>query len=59
MAPVGRSAGEYFYHCCESYMDPAVNPRHLWSEHDSTRWYADKEGWNKHEQTCEQCGREP
>ena len=55
MYPSGRSAGIEAYHCCDNYADSKVNPRHLWDEHDSTRWYTDPEGWNAHEATCKQC----
>ena len=55
MYPFGRSAGIEAYHCCDNYADSKVNPRHLWDEHDSTRWYTDPEGWNAHEATCKQC----
>lgn len=42
--------------CCEdARMDPAVNPQHLWDEHDSTRHYVDPEGWAAHCETCDQC----
>lgn len=34
-------------------MSPSLNPRHLWHEHDSTRWYVDPEGWNEHARSCE------
>ena len=33
----------------------AVRRRHLWSEHDSARWYIDPEGWKAHEAACETC----
>lgn len=55
MYPFGRSAGYEAYYCCDNYADPQINPRHLWDEHDSTRWYTDKEGWNAHEASCDQC----
>lgn len=55
MYPRGRDAGLYAQYCCDKYQDWDVNPRHLWSEHDSTRWYTDPEGWNEHERTCERC----
>ena len=45
-------------HCgevCDNYADPKLNPRHLWDEHDSTRWYTDPEGWNDHEASCKEC----
>lgn len=55
MAPRGRDAGMGYYHCCDNYQRVEINPRHLWHEHDSTRWYTDPEGWNEHEATCERC----
>ena len=55
MYPFGRSAGDYAYYCCDNHMLPRVNPRHLWNEHDSTRWYTDPEGWNTHEASCKEC----
>lgn len=55
LPPRGRSAGEDFYRCCESYSDSDVNPRHLWNEHDSTRYYTDPEGWAEHERDCAEC----
>lgn len=55
MYPLGRSAGEYAHYCCDNYANPRVNPRHLWDEHDSTRWYTDPEGWNEHEKNCPKC----
>jgi hypothetical protein len=42
--------------CCEdARQDHRVNPRHLWDEHDSTRYYTDPEGWAAHERACEAC----
>lgn len=55
MDPRGRSAGLDVFECCERRYDPDINPRHLWDEHDSTRWYTDPEGWAEHERTCAQC----
>lgn len=55
MDPFGRSGGDNAYNCCDNYMNPSVNPRHLWSGHDSTRWYADPEGWDVHERSCLRC----
>ena len=55
MAPFGRSVSAYEYECCENRMSSAINPRHLWHEHDSTRWYNDPEGWNEHEASCKEC----
>jgi hypothetical protein len=53
MYPFGRS--HVGYECCENYADSNLNPRHLWNEHDSTRWYTDPEGWDEHVATCEEC----
>ena len=55
MTPFGRSAGDYSYPCCDNYAKSEVNPRHLWSGHDSTRYYTDPEGWAEHEASCEEC----
>lgn len=55
MNPLGRSAPLGAEGCCDNYMKSAVNPRHLWSIHDSTRWYTDPEGWEEHESNCETC----
>jgi len=55
MTPCGRDAGPEKYPCCDTYMDPQANPRHLWNEHDSTRWYVDQAGWNEHEAVCPIC----
>lgn len=55
MTPFGRSAGEGLYQCCDSYQDSTLNPRHLWSAHDSTRFYSDPEGWAAHEADCAEC----
>lgn len=54
MKPVGRDAAEH-HPCCDNERDPNKNSRHLWSIHDSTRYYTDPEGWNKHERECRQC----
>ena len=53
--PFGRDGGLYEHTCCDLRFDVSVNPRHLWHEHDSTRWYTDPEGWNAHEATCKEC----
>lgn len=59
MPPRGRSAPMDYWLCCEEYQyDPNVNTCHLWSEHDSTRWYTDPEGWVKHETECTICQEE-
>lgn len=55
MNPRGRSSALDDYYCCENYSKPDLNPRHLWSEHDSTRWYTDPEGWAEHEAGCKRC----
>lgn len=53
MFPFGRSHGGY--PCCDNYARSELNPRHLWDEHDSTRWYTDPAGWNAHEANCAKC----
>lgn len=58
MTPFGRSAPMAMYQCCENYAKSTVNPRHLWNEHDSTRWYADPNGWAEHEFHCQECGEQ-
>ena len=55
MNPRGRSAPLSSYYCCEGYADYELNPRHLWDEHDSARWYTDPEGWTEHENNCNLC----
>lgn len=56
MDPFGRDSGDYPDRCCEeSFSDKTLNPRHLWSIHDSTRWYSDPDGWTEHEAECERC----
>ena len=55
MNPCGRDSGMQSYDCCENYGKPRINPRHLWHEHDSSRWYTDPEGWAAHEASCAQC----
>lgn len=55
MKPLGRSSALEEYICCERYSSAELNPRHLWSEHDSTRHYTDPEGWAAHEATCTEC----
>ena len=59
MPPFGRSLAYQEYVCCERYRDNRVNPRHLWHEHDSTRWYTDPDGWAAHEASCDQCKGDP
>lgn len=54
MPPFGRSIAGWY--CCDRRAESAVNPRHLWDEHDSTRWYTDPEGWDEHERSCPRCG---
>lgn len=56
MPPRGRSAPLSAHVCCENYVKSDLNPRHLWNEHDSTRWYTDRAGWDEHERTCPECG---
>jgi len=55
MNPFGRSAPIGAEGCCENYSLSAINPRHLWDEHDSTRWYTDPDGWDAHAASCGQC----
>lgn len=57
MKPFGRDAG-HDWPCCENYSKSAVNPRHLWDEHDSTRHYHDPAGWAEHEAACTKCRNE-
>ena len=61
MPPFGRSAPTEMYVCCDNYARSDINPRHLWDEHDSTRWYTDPVGWNSHADQCERedCARIP
>lgn len=59
MLPRGRSAALREFICCDNRMDSAINPRHLWDEHDSTRHYTDPEGWAAHEASCTQCPEWP
>lgn len=40
---------------CDNYSHQDLNPRHLWDEHDSARWYTDPIGWEQHEKTCVEC----
>ena len=56
MNPFGRSSEGW--DCCERRMESAVNPRHLWDEHDSSRWYTDPLGWAEHESGCQKCSPE-
>lgn len=58
MNPFGRSAPIGAEGCCDNYAKSEINPRHLWNEHDSTRWYTDPEGWADHEANCKECGPE-
>jgi hypothetical protein len=55
MPPAGRSAPLEMHICCDNCADSTVNPRHLWSIHDSTRWYTDPEGWKAHVSSCDDC----
>lgn len=59
MPPRGRALPEGASTCCEVYMQAEVNPRHLWHEHDSTRWYTDPDGWNAHAANCDRDDCEP
>ena len=45
---------EPYSHDCEEE-NSRKNTMHLFSEHDSTRWYHDKEGWDAHEASCREC----
>lgn len=58
MPPFGRSAPIEYPHCCDRYADSALNRRHLWNEHDSTRIYTDPEGWRQHVAGCSACAGE-
>lgn len=51
MNPRGRDAGMESYVCCDNYQTD-VNTRHLWHQHDSTRYYTDPEGWAAHAAEC-------
>jgi hypothetical protein len=53
MNPIGRSAPLGFHDCCRNYAKSAINSRHLWDEHDSTRSYSDHVGWNLHAAKCD------
>jgi hypothetical protein len=58
LPPRGRSIPleDWIASCCEdNHHDVKANPRHLWNEHDSTRFYTDPEGWAEHEENCERC----
>jgi hypothetical protein len=57
LGPRGRSLPlEMSYSsCCEDARQDASNHRHLWDEHDSTRFYTDPFGWLKHTESCERC----
>ena len=55
MNPFGRSSGLEGYDCCNNWAKSEINPRHLWTEHDSTRIYTDPDGWAAHELECAQC----
>ena len=57
MWPAGRSKPmDAYSHECEEE-NSRKNTMHLFSEHDSTRWYHDKEGWKAHEDTCLECNQ--
>ncbi len=59
-SPIGRAVAT---EAASGYCDPhdPCDPSdkrwkpHLWSQHDSTRHYADPEGWAAHEASCDQC----
>lgn len=55
MPPGGASLPQGMTRCCERVYDRRINPRHLWDEHDSTRYYADPDGWNQHKASCATC----
>lgn len=59
MPPMGRSVALEMTPFCDCYADVKLNKRHLWSEHDETRWYSDPYGWNAHADNCEQCNPIP
>lgn len=56
MQPRGRSAPLSAHVCCDNYQKFEINPRHLWSVHDSARVYSDPDGWTNHVRSCEECG---
>jgi hypothetical protein len=58
MNPWGRDAGMGAEICCDNYARSDINTRHLWSEHDSDRYYTDPDGWAAHEAACVECGPE-
>jgi hypothetical protein len=53
MNPFGRDPGLNAYDCCENSGKSNINPRHLWDEHDTTRWFTDLAGWNAHAAKCD------
>ena len=55
LPPRGRSVGLGVYVCCERDIDPKINARHLWDEHDSVREITDPDGWHEHEKNCTEC----
>lgn len=55
MNPRGCSLPMGVSDCCYRADVPLVNPRHLWSVHDSNRCYNDPEGWAAHEASCVEC----
>lgn len=60
MTPRGCSIPLAMSHpCCDLYMDPNINKRHLWSEHDSSRSYVDQDGWASHVDSCKECKNDP
>ena len=58
MPPFGRLVSEESHVCCNSYGTSLVNSRHLWDEHDSSRYYTDPTGWSEHENNCAKCNPE-
>ena len=55
MTPIGRSWPDWLYPCCENYMRPELNSRHLWDRHDDARHYVDPDGWADHYAQCVDC----
>lgn len=58
LPPRGRSAPLEMnvQACCDdAQVDPFINRRHLWSEHDDVRFYVDPEGWAAHLAECDRC----
>lgn len=57
LPPRGRSvAAESSAGYCDcKRQDPS--PQHLWSVHDSDRFFFDRSGWEAHVSGCEECQR--